>query len=76
VATLLAAGGLLAGRRWGWVASIVLSAVSLAFAIGGWWDNNPTFLAMAINTVAIFYLNQREVRAYFGEATEGGELEP
>jgi hypothetical protein len=67
VATLLSGFGLLAGRRWGWVAAIVLCGVSLAFGIGGWWYGAPTYLAMTINTIAVFYLNQREVRAVFDE---------
>jgi hypothetical protein len=58
-------GGLLANRRWGWVGSIVLSGLSLAFAIGAWWEGHPVYLNMAINVVAVFYLNQREVRAAY-----------
>jgi hypothetical protein len=60
--------GLLANRRWAWVGAIVISGLSLAFALGAWWDGNPMYLAMAINVVAVFYLNQREVRAEYEEA--------
>ena len=62
--------GLFTGHRWAWVGCIILSGVSLALALGAWWDNHPVYVAMAINVVAVFYLNQREVRAHFGEHGE------
>jgi hypothetical protein len=68
--------GLLTGRRWGWVGAIIISGISLAFAIGAWWDNHPTYLSMLINVVAVFYLNQREVRATFGELQPSDENRP
>lgn len=63
--------GLLAGKRWGWVGAIIISGVSLAVSIGTWWVNQPTYLAMLINVIAVFYLNQRDVRAAFGEIRAG-----
>jgi hypothetical protein len=67
---LLAAGllvglGVLRGRRWAWVGAILMSGLGQAFSIGAWWDGHPQYLAMAINVVAVFYLNQREVRSVF-----------
>jgi hypothetical protein len=73
-ASLVVAAGLLSGRRWGWVGAIILSGLALAFAIGSWWDGAPTYLSMAINVVAVFYLNQREVRAVFDEPA--GDVPP
>ena len=67
-ASLLLGIGLFTGHRWAWVGCIVMSGLSLALALGAWWDNHPVYVAMAINVVAVFYLNQREVRAHFGEA--------
>jgi uncharacterized membrane protein (DUF2068 family) len=75
-ASIAVAAGLLANRRWGWVGAIVLSGVSLAFAIGAWWEGDPVYLNMAINVVAVFYLNQRDVRAIFGELQPGEDIEP
>lgn len=73
-ASVLVGLGLLGGRRWGWIGAIVLSGLSLAFALGAWWDGHPTYLSMVINIVAVFYLNQREVRAVYDEpvADDGG----
>jgi hypothetical protein len=72
-ATVVIAFGLLAGRRWGWVGAIILSGLALAFAIGAWWDGRPTYLSMLINVIAVFYLNQREVRATFEEPAPASE---
>jgi hypothetical protein len=62
--------GLLANRRSAWVGAIVISGLSLAFALGAWWDGRPIYLAMTINVIAVFYLNQREVRAVYDEPAE------
>jgi hypothetical protein len=64
-ASVAVAVGLLANRRWGWIGAIVLSGLALALGIGAWWDNNPAYVALAINVVAVFYLNQREVRIFY-----------
>jgi hypothetical protein len=75
-ASIAVAAGLLANRRWGWVGAIILSGVSLAFAIAAWWQGHPVYLNMAINVIAVFYLNQRDVRAIFGELGPGEDLDP
>ena len=67
VASVAIGLGLLANRRWAWVGAIVISGLSLAFALGAWLDGRPLYLAMAINVVAVFYLNQREVRSVYDE---------
>ena len=64
-ASLAVVVGLLMNRRWGWVGAIVLSGLSLAFAIGAWWEGHPVYLNMTINVIAVFYLNQRDVRAAY-----------
>jgi len=69
-ASLVLGVGLFTGRRWAWIGSIVISGLSLALALGAWWDNHPVYVAMAINVVAVFYLNQRDVGAYYGEAAD------
>jgi hypothetical protein len=62
-ASLIVGLGVLRSRRWAWVGAILMSGLGLAFAIGAWWDGHPQYLAMVINVVAVFYLNQREVRS-------------
>jgi hypothetical protein len=73
LATLAAGYGLLARRRWGWIGAIIISGLSLAFAIGAWWDGAPTYLSMLINVVAVFYLNQRDVRAVYEDPDVAAE---
>ena len=68
--------GLLTGRRSGWIGAIVISGASLAISIGAWWYGNPAYLSMVINVIAVFYLNQREVRAIFGELQPSDRLAP
>ena len=75
VSTLVIGYGLLAGRRWGWVGAIILSGLSLAFAIGDWWDGHGPYVSMFINVVAVFYLNQRDVRVVYEEPdTTAGQV--
>jgi hypothetical protein len=74
VASVAIGLGLLANRRWAWVGAIVISGLSLAFALGAWLDGRPLYLAMAINVVAVFYLNQREVRSVYEDGAP--PLEP
>ena len=74
-ASVLVGIGLLAGRRWGWIGAIVISGLSLAFAIGGWWDGHPVYGSMVINVIAVFYLNQREFRAVYDVIPAEAEAE-
>ena len=55
--------GLLARQRWAWVLAIVSSGVILAIDLGWWWSGEPRYGSMLINSIAVFYLNQRDVRA-------------
>ncbi|HEY7971125.1 MAG TPA: hypothetical protein VID95_14105 [Candidatus Limnocylindrales bacterium] len=69
-ASLVVGLGVLRSRRWAWIGAILMSGLGLAFAIGAWWDGHAQYLAMAINVVAVFYLNQREVRSVFDAGSE------
>ena len=62
VASVLVVVGLLARRSWAWVLAIVSSGVILAIDLGWWWSGQPRDLSMALNVVAVFYLNQQDVR--------------
>jgi uncharacterized membrane protein YphA (DoxX/SURF4 family) len=66
VASVLVVFGLLARRQWAWVLAIVSSGVILAIDLGWWWSGEPRYGSMLLNAVAVFYLNQREVRAALG----------
>ncbi len=62
VASVLVVIGLLARRQWAWVLAIVSSGVILAIDLGWWWSGDARYSSMLLNVIAVFYLNQRDVR--------------
>ncbi len=62
IASILVVIGLLARRGWAWVLAIVSSGVILAIDLGWWWAGEPRYGSMLLNVIAVFYLNQRDVR--------------
>jgi len=62
IASVLVVIGLLANKQWAWVLAIVSSGLILAIDLGWWWSGEPRYGSMLINSVAVFYLNQRDVR--------------
>jgi hypothetical protein len=69
VASLATIVGLLAWKEWAWVLAIISSGVILAIDLGWWYSGEPRYLSMLLNVIAVFYLNQRDLRmALHGEA--------
>ena len=69
VASLATIVGLLTWRNWAWVLAIILSGAILAIDLGWWYSGEARYLSMLLNVIAVFYLNQRDVRlALHGEA--------
>ena len=62
IASVLVVIGLLANKQWAWVLAIVSSGLILAIDLGWWWSGEARYGSMLINSVAVFYLNQRDVR--------------
>jgi hypothetical protein len=62
IASVLVVIGLLAHKQWAWVLAIVSSGLILAIDLGWWWSGEPRYGSMLLNSVAVFYLNQRDVR--------------
>jgi hypothetical protein len=65
VVTAASVIGLLQFRTWGWSLALILAGLVLALDIGWWLAGQPRYPGMALNMVAVFYLNQRDVRAIF-----------
>jgi len=63
--SVLAIWGLLRRHEWGWTLSIITAGVILALGIGWWAAGDPHYASMLVNSIAVFYLNQRDVRAAF-----------
>jgi hypothetical protein len=72
IASVLVVVGLALGMRWAWVLAIITSGVILALDLGWWFAGDPRHASMLLNSIAVFYLNQRDVRL----ALRGGPGEP
>lgn len=71
IASVLVVIGLLARRRWAWVLAIVTSGFILAIDLGWWFSSEPRYISMLLNVIAVFYLNQPDVRLSLrGEASK------
>ena len=69
IASVVAVIGLLARRHWAWSLAIVSSGLILAIDLGWWYGGEARYASMLANVIAVFYLNQRDVRAALrGEA--------
>src|SRR5207344_290758 len=62
IASVLVVVGLILGKRWAWVLAIITSGVILALDLGWWFSGDPRHASMLMNSIAVFYLNQRDVR--------------
>jgi hypothetical protein len=72
IASLLVVVGLVFQKRWAWVLAIITSGVILAIDLGWWFGGDARYSSMFLNSIAVFYLNQRDVRL----ALRGGSPEP
>ena len=67
IASLVVAWGLLNGRGWAWIITIIISTVSIITSIvgiasGGFYH----IITLIIYAVILYYLYKPEVKAYFG----------
>src|SRR6478752_2007482 len=62
IGSVIAVIGLVARRQWAWVLAIVSSGIILAIDLGWWYGGEPRYASMLGNVIAVFYLNQRDVR--------------
>ena len=67
VGSILAVVGLLRRSATGWVLAVVTGGAILAINLGWWASGEPRYVSMAINAVLLLYLNQRDVRAIYGD---------
>lgn len=73
---LIAAVGLWAGWRRGWVLTMLLVGISLTLDLWLYWNGEHLYLRMAIDVVLALYLNQGAVRAYFEPAPSSPDALP
>ena len=68
--------GLLAGKSWGWVLTMVLVGGGLLFELIRYAIGQPDPVGLLILVISAFYLNQRSVRALAGRHLPDNEIEP
>jgi uncharacterized membrane protein (DUF2068 family) len=74
IASLAVAYGLFKAKRWAWSIAVVLSAILFAINVISLVTGNMSaitgaVIGMAINAIVLYYLSRRNVRQYFGKAT-------
>jgi hypothetical protein len=62
IASVVTLVGLVLHQRWAWVLAIISAGAILAIDIGWWFAGEPRPISMLLNCIAVFYLNQRDVR--------------
>lgn len=65
--TIIGVIGLLAGKSWGWVLTMVLVGAGLLLELIRYVRGEPDPIGLLILVASAFYLNQRSVRALAGK---------
>ncbi|MFL5716748.1 MAG: hypothetical protein ACJ77V_04110 [Chloroflexota bacterium] len=71
IASVLTIIGLLLRQRWAWVLAIVSAGAILAIDLGWWFAGEGRYTSMLLNAIAVFYLNQRDVRLALRGTVDG-----
>ena len=74
--TVVTAIGLWFRQRGAWVSAMVLIGIGLVYNIWNYLEGTPLFANMLINVLAVFYLNERSVQAYFEQRPSGAGARP
>jgi len=53
-------------QRWSWAAVMAVLGADMAIDLYGYFNDSPAYISMLLSVVAVFYMNQREVRQAFG----------
>jgi hypothetical protein len=57
--------GLWTLQRWAWVTLMILTGLTLTYALVRYLEGEPNYISMAINVAAAFYLNDNSVQRAF-----------
>ena len=67
IANFVLSWGLLKGKGWAWIITVILAIISLIFSIIGLASGSiPNIISMIINGVILYYMYRPEVKSYFG----------
>ena len=65
------AWGLLTGKGWAWIITVILSIISIVFSIVGIASGGaPSFISLIINGVILYYMYRPNVKSYFGRGVK------
>lgn len=53
-------------QRWAWALIMLVLGIDMGFGLFAYYQGVPSYLPMALNVVAVFYLNMHDVRRAFG----------
>jgi hypothetical protein len=56
-------------RRWAWILTMISIGPSLAIGIVEYFQGTPSFDAMVLNVIVVFYLNQHDLQDLFVRRT-------
>jgi uncharacterized membrane protein (DUF2068 family) len=67
IASLIVAWGLLKGKGWAWIVTIIITIISIVFNVVSIAAGNiGSVVGLIINGVIIYYLYRPNVKSYFG----------
>lgn len=59
-------------KYWAWFSTMVLTGAGLIFGLWQYWHGGTPYIDLLINTLIVFYLNQRDLRQLFEDVTSTG----
>ena len=63
--------GLLTGKGWAWIITVILSIISIVFGIVGIASGGaPSIISLIINGVILYYMYRPNVKSYFGRGVK------
>ena len=63
--------GLLTGKGWAWMITVILSIISIVFGIVGIASGGaPSIISLIINGVILYYMYRPNVKSYFGRGVK------
>ena len=67
IASFVLSWGLLKGKGWSWIITMILSIISVVFGIIGLASGGiPNIFSIIINGIILYYMYKPEVKSYFG----------
>lgn len=67
IASFVLSWGLLKGKGWAWIITVILAIISLVFSIIGLAGASiPNIIGIIINGLILYYMYRPDVKSYFG----------